>query len=69
MDYELYDLESANLVAGPLTEERALELVRQALEEDGREAVEMWALGRTDHSGTPLVGQDLIERARKAAAA
>lgn len=69
MDYELYDLESTNLVAGPLTEERALALVRQALEEDGREVVEMWALGRIDHSGTPLVGQELIERSIKATAA
>lgn len=69
IDYELYDLESANLVAGPLSEARALELVREALVEDGPEVVEHWALGCVDHTGTPIIGSALIERALKASAA
>ncbi len=52
-----------------MTEERALELVREALEKDDPEAVEMWALGRVDHTGTPVMGRDLIDRARQATAA
>lgn len=63
MGYDIYDTDTANMVGSFATEHEALAMVQRAVEEDGPESVESWALGRSDRSGDVLSGQQLIERA------
>lgn len=65
MAYAIYDTETANLIDSFLTEEEALAMVRRAVEEDGPESIDGWALGRTDHTGDVLTGWKLIGRAKQ----
>ena len=62
MGYDIYDTETANLIDSFPTEEAALEEIRRAVEEDGPDSIEGWAVGRSDHTGEALAGQKLLER-------
>lgn len=66
--YAIYDTETANLIGTFPTEEEALEMVWRAVQEDGPDSIEGWALGRTDHTGAVLTGAELLDRAKRAAA-
>lgn len=72
MVFELWELESANLIADYETEEAALELVRTAVRAHGRDYVLTWELAIAPEDGdaeTVASGEDLIERAFKGIAA
>ena len=64
MGYDLYDLETANLVAHAATEDELLAYVRRVIVEDGEECAASLALGRADHIGLAISGPALIARAR-----
>ncbi|MGI8554159.1 MAG: hypothetical protein ACR2PL_25735 [Dehalococcoidia bacterium] len=66
MTYDIYDIETANLVRSFPTEEAALAMVRRAVERSGAEAVEAWALSRTDLAGEVSIGKDLVKRVLQA---
>ena len=66
MAYNLWDMDSANLVGSFATEDEALEEVRAYVREVGAAWPELWALEAVDESGrfTPIArGKDLIARA------
>jgi hypothetical protein len=63
MSYDLYDMETANLVRSFPTEEAALAMIRQVVERSGPQAVETWVMSRTDLTGEVLEGQALVKRA------
>jgi hypothetical protein len=63
VSYDLYDLESANLVAHAATREELLAYVRRVIEADGEQCAVTLALGRADHTGGSISGEDLIRLA------
>lgn len=63
MGFDIYDIESANLIGSFETEAQALRLVQDAIARHGREYVYTWAMGRVDHTGTPVVGAGLADLA------
>jgi hypothetical protein len=66
MHYELWHVPSGNLVNTFDREPDALEVVRHALEQSGREAGESFALGTEDRRGRSrqiAIGADLLSRA------
>jgi len=67
--YDIYDLETGNLVASLPNEALALAMVRRAITEDGPESVECWALGRSDHTAGSIAGEALIAYASNTSAA
>ena len=67
--YDIYDLETGNLVASLPNEALALAMVRRAIAEDGPESVECWAPGRSDHKAGSSAGEALIACASKTSAA
>ena len=69
MTYELWNLRSRSAIGGFGTEAEALAVVRAAVEDHGRGAVDHWLLGREDMSGRSTAiaqGQALAERALEA---
>ena len=69
MAFELWDIETANLVGDYPTEEAALDVVRTSIREHGPEAVAALALAYEDDAGEtrPIVaGAALMERAQGA---
>ena len=69
MGYDLYDLESANLVAHAATREELVAYIRRVIEEDGEECALSLALGRSDHTGGSVSGPELVRLARALARA
>ncbi len=65
MGYDIYDIETGNLIDSFPTEEAAFAEVRRAIEEDGPDAIRHWSVGRSDHVGEALTGQRLIERVQR----
>jgi hypothetical protein len=66
MHYELWHMPSGNLVNTFDREADALEVVRRAFEQSGREAGESFALGTEDKRGRSrqiAMGPDLLTRA------
>ena len=67
MIYELWDIETANLVESFTTEAEALEAVRKAVDDLGRKIVRCWALISKDlgsgRTATVARGARLIDRA------
>ena len=63
MSYDIYDLETANMVESFSTEEEALAMVRDAIDEYGPQIAELWGIARSDHTTKALYGQALLERA------
>lgn len=63
MTYDIYDIDSANLVRSFSSEEEALAMVRSAVKRTGPESVETWALSRTDLTGEVISGKSLAEMA------
>ncbi len=70
--YELWDIESGNLIDAYETEEAALSDVLYAIRETGVQSVEGVMLLRDDHDEQPLTlvvkGAELVEYAQKARA-
>src|SRR5437763_648324 len=65
--YELWDIETANLIGTYETEDAALSVVRQAIETHGQDYVASLALGSEDKRGRSKLlakGAELPERAR-----
>lgn len=72
MVFELWELESANLIVEYDSEDAALEFVRSAIRAHGREYVLSWELARAPvHGDTEAIasGEKLVERAFKGIAA
>ena len=72
MVFQLWELDSANLIADYDTEAAALEFVRAAVHRHGREYVLSWELAVAPEDGdaeTLACGEDLIERAFRGIAA
>ena len=65
VSYELWDIQTGNLVGGYETEESALAVVRRSMTEHGRESVETLGLARESRGRTKTiaVGAALAERA------
>ena len=63
MTYDIYDTDTANLVRSFPTEKAALAMVRRAVKRSGPDAVDSWALTRTDLSGKMVAGPELAQRA------
>ena len=66
--YELWDYESGNLLADFTSRADALTVVRDAVQQHGRDYVATWGLGRTDDAGLdePLLeGHTLADEALK----
>ncbi len=66
MIFELWDIETGNVVTTYPTEEAALAVVRQTALLHGRAYATSWALGSEadgDESSDVLEGADLVERA------
>jgi hypothetical protein len=63
--FEIWDLETRNLVDAFATEHEALEAVRDALGRHGRAYVRSWALGRFTRAKAVAIaeGDALIDRA------
>ena len=63
--YELWDLETGNAIGGFVSEREALQAVRDAIDDHGREYVRAWGLARTTTRQMRAIaeGDDLIERA------
>ena len=69
MAFELWDIETANLVGDYPTEEAALDVVRTSIREHGPEAVAVLALAYEDDAGEtrPIAaGAALVERVQAA---
>jgi len=58
--YDIYDVETANLVRSFPTEAAALTMVRRIVKRDGPESVEAWAMGRTDLTGDVIAVPGLV---------
>ena len=72
MVFQLWELESANLIADYDSEEAALDLVRTAVRRHGRDYVLSWELAVAPEDGdaeTLACGEELIQRAFKGIAA
>ncbi|MGH2356052.1 MAG: hypothetical protein ACRDJN_30970 [Chloroflexota bacterium] len=71
MSYELWDIETGNLVGGYDTEEAALEVVRRSITEYGRESIDALGLARESRGRTKsiAVGVVLADRALAGVAA
>jgi hypothetical protein len=66
MSYELWDVESGNLLGSYLTEAEALATVRAVVASQGRETVLTWELAIEDAEAdteTLIAGEALIDRA------
>ena len=65
VSYELWDIQTGNLVGGYETEAAALAVVRRSMTEHGRESVEALGLARESRGRTKTiaVGAALVERA------
>ncbi len=66
--FELWDVESGNLIGTYETEERALRVVRQALDANGEDYAQALALGSEDDDGDSEViakGAQLAARASR----
>jgi hypothetical protein len=63
MGYDIYDLQTRNLLDSFRTEQEALEAVQLAIKEDGPDSVQSWALGPSDRSAKAVSGSELIARA------
>ena len=63
--YELWDLSTGNIIGTFDTIDEALEIVRFAIEDWGRDEASTLAIGNLDHSsGEPVMtGNELLERA------
>ncbi len=70
VSYELWELETTNLVDGYETEAAALAVVRRSIEQWGRESVATLALARESRGRTKAIaqGDTLAERALAAKA-
>lgn len=68
--YELWDLSTGNLIGTFDTADEALEIVRCAIEDWGRDGAASLALGNLDHSSSEPVttGDELLERTLTASA-
>jgi hypothetical protein len=66
MYYELWDLETGNIINTYETEQAALAVVCELIESNGAEYADALALGLTDAGGKLLVaeGSHLVSRAR-----
>ena len=66
MYYELWDLETGNIINTYGTEQAALAVVCELIDSNGPEYAEALALGRTDARGKSVVaeGRELVGRAR-----
>jgi hypothetical protein len=66
--WELWDVESGNIINTYPTEQAALAVVREAHMRHGRQYVQNWALGQSaddDDSNNVIEGDSLIEQAEK----
>jgi hypothetical protein len=61
--YDLFDVDTNNLVRSFATEKDALAMVERAIRRSGPESVEAWVLSRTDFTGPVLSGNELVARA------
>ena len=57
MPYELWDMDSGNIVGAYQTEAEALDVVRQEIAANGRDSIEEWVLGQIlpGPDGDPVV--------------
>jgi len=55
MTYELWEAESANMIADFPTKSAALALVREQIEAAGRDSVATWFLGQEDDAGESTI--------------
>ena len=64
--YELWNTRTGNIVGAFVSEDAALEAVRQTIESYGRDYTERLLLGREDRNGRSrriVTGSELVERA------